>query len=296
MILATVYAEPGKGAIHGAKDLRHGDVYLRLGLKALGYVPDNATAEDLQSDFLHTNAIDYHPGLDQIALSVPNMGEIWILDHSTTTEQARGSSGGRYGHGGDLIYRWGNPATYGRGGVEEQQLFTQHDVRWIPDGMEAAGNLTVFNNGGERGWSSVMEIATPGNGDGNYPLADGEPWGPEEATWIYEAEERESFNAPFISGAVRLANGNTLICSGPQGRFFEVTPDGEIVWEYLGPYHGNVPGWRPPGTERLPYASFRANPIASDHPWLSGRDLTPLDPQPEEFVPPEGGPPAAPEE
>ena len=88
-----------------------------------------------------------------------------------------------------------------------------------------------------------MEISTPGNGDGNYPLADGEPRGPEEATWIYEAEERESFNAPFISGAVRLENGNTLTCSGPQGRFFEVTPDGEIVWEYLSPYHGNVPGW-----------------------------------------------------
>ena len=183
-----------------------------------------------------------------------------------------------------------------RGGVEEQQLFTQHDVRWIPDGMEGAGNLTVFNNGGERGWSSVMEISTPGNGDGNYPLADGEAWGPEEATWIYEAEAPESFNAPFISGAMRLEGGNTLICSGPQGRFFEITPDGEIVWEYLGPYHGNVPGWQPPGTERLPYASFRANPIASDHLGLFGRDLTPLDPQPEEFVPPEGGPPAAPEE
>ena len=141
-----------------------------------------------------------------------------------------------------------------------------------------------------------MEISTPGNGDGNYPLADGEPRGAEEATWIYEAEERESFNAPFISGAVRLENDNTLTCSGPQGRFFEVTPDGEIVWEYLSPYHGNVPGWQPPGTEQLPYASFRANPVASNHPGLAGRDVTPLDPQPEEFVPAEGGPPARPEE
>ena len=168
------------------------------------------------------------------------MGEIWILDHSTTT--ARGSSGGRYGHGGDLLYRWGNPVTYGRGEENDKQLFALHHVLWIPEGMEGAGNLTVFNNGGERGWSSVMEISPPGNGDGTYPLADGEPWGPEEAAWIYEADERESFNAPFISGAVRLENGNTLICSEPQGRFFEVTTEGEIVWEYLGPYHGNVPG------------------------------------------------------
>ena len=49
-------------------------------LKALSYMPDNATAEDVQSDFLHTKAIDYHPGLDQIALSVPQMGEAGPLE------------------------------------------------------------------------------------------------------------------------------------------------------------------------------------------------------------------------
>ncbi len=66
-------------------------------LKALGYIPDNATEEDVQSDFLHMNAVDYHPGLDQIAGSVPELGEIWIIDHSTTTEEARSSEGGRQG-------------------------------------------------------------------------------------------------------------------------------------------------------------------------------------------------------
>ena len=56
-------------------------------LKALGYVPNDATTEDIQSDFLHMNAIDYHPGLDQIVLSVPEISEVWILDHSTSSEE-----------------------------------------------------------------------------------------------------------------------------------------------------------------------------------------------------------------
>ena len=88
-------------------------------LKALGYVPDDAKPEDLRSDFLHVNAVAYHPRLDQIALSVPMLGEIWIIDHGTTTEEAE-AAGGRPA-GGDLLYRWGNPAAYGRGGDGERR-------------------------------------------------------------------------------------------------------------------------------------------------------------------------------
>ena len=39
----SIFAEPGKGAIHGAKDLRHGDVYLRLGLIAEAPAQDGVT-------------------------------------------------------------------------------------------------------------------------------------------------------------------------------------------------------------------------------------------------------------
>ena len=130
-------------------------------LKALGYVPEEAGEEDLRADFLHANSIDYHAGLDQIVLSVPTLGEIWILDHSTTTEEAAGSSGGRSGKGGDILYRWGNPATYGRGDDSRPQLFFQHDVRWIPAGWKRASNLTIFNNGRDRpagAFSSVDEV------------------------------------------------------------------------------------------------------------------------------------------
>jgi len=258
-------------------------------LKALGYVPDNAGSDDIQSDFLHMNGIDYHPRLDQIAVSLPEIGEVWILDHSTTTEEARGSTGGRYGQGGELLYRWGNPKVYGRGTVADQQLFYQHNVLWIPDGWNNAGHLTVFNNGGGRpdgDWSSVVEIAPPVDDGGNYPLKDGEGFGPTAPVWTYQAADRHSFFAPFVSGAQRLANGNTFVCAGPHGRYFEVSPEGAIVWEYRNPFHGEVAGWQPPGTEQFPYASFRATKIPPDHPGLAGRALTPLDPQPPLYVPP----------
>jgi hypothetical protein len=258
-------------------------------LKALGYVPDNASQEDIQSDFLHMNAIDYHPGFDQIAVSVPNVSEIWILDHSTTTEEARGSSGGRSGLGGDFLYRWGNPAAYGRGSKADQQLFSQHHVLWIPAGWKNAGNLTVFNNGSGRPdgeWSSVVELTPPVDDKGHYSLGESEPFGPRAPVWTYQAPDRTSFFAPFISGAHRLENGNTFICAGPHGRYFEVEPAGKIVWEYRNPYHGKVAGWNPPGIEQLPYASFRAIKIPPDHPGLRGRALSPLDPQPAPYVPP----------
>ena len=112
-------------------------------LQALGYVDPEATPEDLRSDFLHTNAIDYNARLDQIALSVPTLAEVWIIDHGISTQEASGPKGG-------LLYRWGNPAVYRRGPEDNVRLFYQHDVRWIPDGWQGAGNLTVFNNGRER--------------------------------------------------------------------------------------------------------------------------------------------------
>lgn len=262
-------------------------------LKAIGYVPDNATQEDIQSDFLHMNAVDYHPRFDQIAVSLPEISEIWILDHSTTTEEARGSSGGRYGKGGDILYRWGNPRVYGRGTKADQQLFYQHHVLWIPEGWSNAGHLTLFNNGGGRpdgDWSSVVELVPPVDDSGRYALPERGPFGPAAPYWTYHAADRGSFFAPFVSSAERLENGNTFVNEGPQGHYFEVTPDGKIVWEYRNPFHGEVPGWQPPGTEQLPYATFRAIKIPPDHPGLAGRKLVPLDPQPQVFVPPPPAP------
>ncbi|MCB9913736.1 MAG: aryl-sulfate sulfotransferase [Planctomycetes bacterium] len=186
-------------------------------------------------DFCHTNGIDYDAELDQILLSVRHLSEVWVIDHSTTTAEAASHRGGRSGKGGDLLWRWGNPQNYGRGLAEHRQLFEQHDARWIPAGYPGAGHITIFNNGANRpegSWSSVLEVAPPVDAQGRYAMDAGEPFGPRRPTWEYAAPERESFFSGFISGAERQPNGNTLICSGSDGRVFEVTPQGALVWEW----------------------------------------------------------------
>ncbi len=246
-------------------------------LKSLGYIAGGDALADLEPDFVHVNSIAYNPRLDQIALSAFGYREIWIIDHGATTQEAAGHSGGRAGRGGDLLYRWGNPHAYGRGRIEDQRLFGQHDGRWIPDGYPGAGHLMIFNNGlGREGrWSSVIELVPP-LVDAHYRSESDGRFGPNEPIWEYTAADKRSFYADFISGAHRLANGNTFITSGPEGRFFEVTSRGEVVWEYVNPYSGRAPN--PAGDP--PYSVFRATLIPASHPALEGRDLKPLDPQP----------------
>jgi len=46
------------------------------------------------ADWNHLNSIDYNEEFDQILLSSHNQNEIWVIDHSTTTEEAAGHTGG----------------------------------------------------------------------------------------------------------------------------------------------------------------------------------------------------------
>jgi len=181
-------------------------------------------------DWLHTNSIDYNEEFDQLLISAHNFNEIWVIDHSTTTAEAAGHTGGNSGKGGDLLYRWGNPAAFKRGTSSDKKLFFQHDATWIKPGYPGEGNILVFNNGGTRHYSTVDEITPPVNEYGQYYLASGSAYGPSDLTWTYSPQP--SFFASHISGAQRLPDGNTLICNGETGKVFEVTPQGTTVWQY----------------------------------------------------------------
>jgi hypothetical protein len=213
------------------------------------------------ADWNHINAVDYNVDLDQIVLSVHGFSEIWVIDHSTTTSQAASHSGGNSGKGGDLLYRWGSPRTYDSGSTGDQQLFVQHDAEWIEAGLPGEGNILIFNNGqgrSEGNYSSVDEIVPPINSDGSYALAVGAAYGPDASVWCYTATPLTDFYAQNISGAQRLPNGNTLICQGPDGLFFEVTASGDKVWEY--DYAGAV---------------FRVERYSPDYAGFVGTDLEP---------------------
>ena len=96
---------------------------------------------------------------------------------------------------------------------------------------------------------------------------EGRPFGPEQSGWQYQAEDPEDFYSSFISGVQRLPNGNTLICSGVQGRVFEVDLNGETVWDWHSPY-GPDPDDEDPDLEEFPTALFRATRYAPDYPGI----------------------------
>ncbi|MCP4353586.1 MAG: hypothetical protein GY795_49690 [Desulfobacterales bacterium] len=186
------------------------------------------------SDWTRFNSIDYREDFDQILISANGFNEVWMIDHSATTQEAAGHTGGKSGKGGDLLYRWGNPAAYGATGT--QQLYKQNDASWIAPDCPGAYNILVFNNG--ETYSSVMEIVPPADSSGNYQL-NGSSYGPASPAWIYTASNPTDFFAPFGSGAQRLPNGNTLICDGPMGIFFEVTPEKKTAWKFVNPVTKN---------------------------------------------------------
>jgi Arylsulfotransferase (ASST) len=220
-------------------------------LRSIGYVgAPGRKPQAAQPDWLHINSVAYNSDLDQIMLSAFEFSEIWIIDHGTTTAEAAGHEGGKYGKGGDLLYRWGNPRACRAGAVKDQKLFGQHNAHWIPKGLPGEGHVLVFNNGLKRiggAYSTVDEIVLPVDDKGRYEYTSGKAFGPEKAVWSYTAPKRIDFYAPFISGAQRLPNGDTLICSGTNGTVFEVTPMNEIVWKYVNPEKSNSPFAGPPG-------------------------------------------------
>ncbi len=224
-----------------------------------------------QADWNHVNAISYNAELDQIAISAHRFDEIWIIDHSTTSEEASGHTGGNAGRGGDLLYRWGNPVAYDRGTAVDQTLYNQHDVRWLPEGHSFGGQMMVYNNQKFGNQSGVDIWEPPLNADGTYNLENGEAYGPGDLSWTYTNPDLFS---PRISGAQPLSNNNILICEGNSGAFTEVTLAGEMVWRYINPV-SRVNGITSQGSEVSGNDTFRATRYGTDYGAFEGRDLTP---------------------
>ena len=237
-----------------------------------------------RANWLHTNSIDYNAELDQIMIGSPRSHEIYVIDHSTTTEEAAGHTGGIYGKGGDFLYRWGNPRAYDRGGPQDQMFFGGHHDTWIDPGLPGEGHVLFYNNRAGGNYSRVDEFVSPVDGSGFYPMPIGQHWGPDELEWSYVHTPPEEFFSGGLSGAQRLPNGNTLICegrgattAGEAANFFEVTDAGDIVWRYVNPV-GNAGPIMQGGLPTSDFNSFRVQRYPLDYPGFDGQDLTPGDP------------------
>lgn len=252
---------------------KHGDI-TNPGLININY----STRGFMDSDWLHFNSIDYNPELDQIVISNHNFSELWVIDHSTTTEEARTNKGGKYGKGDNILYRWGNPEAYGHGTNEDQKLFLQHDPHWIGQGLKDEGKIMIFNNqaGTPEGkeYSSVIIIEPPMDDNNNYIYDNGKAFGPEEALWKYEDEPKTDFYSMAVSGAQRLSNGNTLICAGWVGSAFEIDENKNKVWKYVNPI--NIDGKIGEQGQILNFNQiFRAERFSPNFAGFAGKDLTP---------------------
>jgi hypothetical protein len=178
-------------------------------------------------DWMHVNGISYDAEKDLIVFSSHNLDELYVIDHSTTTQQAASHSGGNYGKGGDLLYRWGKPSNYDAPG---SQIFNVvHSAVWIPDSLPGGGNIMAFNNREGQGTSMVVEIIPPTDTTGNFIWSSGTAFGPASPNWSYTAS---GFYSNHLGGCHRLPNGNTFICEATSGYLFEVDASGNTVWSY----------------------------------------------------------------
>ncbi len=150
---------------------------------------------------------------------------------------------------GDIKWRWG-----------QDEISFPHNPSMLDN-----GNVLVLDNGRYHlnlwppDYSRVIEVNPSTN----------------EIEWEYREDNPVDFYTTFIGGCQRLPNGNTLVCEGAMGRFFEVTPRGEIVWEYVVPFYaarrvgaiGDI-------AYGLTNATYRCTRYGPDYPGLQGKKLT----------------------
>jgi len=181
---------------------------------------------------------------------------------------------------GDIVWRVGPHYSPSKPEHKLGQIIGPHMTHMIPKGLPGAGNILVFDNGGRAGYGSLL----PGL-PGHYPSTWSDysrviEFNPKtlKIVWQYKCPQpryddegnllERKFYSRLISGAQRLKNGNTLITEGSNGRVFEVTRKGKIVWEYISPYDDQLAG--PPGLgKNAVYRAYRV-PANWVEPYLDG--------------------------
>jgi len=243
-----------------------------------GVVEDHPELIDLNydngyvGDWTHVNAVDYNTDLDQIIVTSRHLGELYIIDHSTTTNEAAGHTRGNSNLGGDLLWRWGNPQVYRQN--EDQKLFMPHDGKWVEPGYEDEGKISVFNNrSDETNTFSSIHLMTPEIVDGVYLKTDN-AFSPVDYEWTWYGS---IIGNPVFetnkSGAHSLPNGNFMICQSSLGQYSEITKNGLCLLTYRNPTGTVI--YDQFSNDVTTNSIFRAEKYPSNFSGFDGKDLTP---------------------
>ena len=241
-----------------------------------GKIDINYDENNGNPDWLHFNALDYNPVLDQILISSPYFNEVWIIDHSTTTEEAATNLGGNSGLGGQLIYRWGNDKAFVDSGGNSQQLFFQHNPNWADPqatvGDDNFGRIIVYNNQVSATSSAVTFIDPVFNLQTNNYELNGDIYLPNEPSRTITLNGISS--SSIISSAQLLPNDNVLAMSGLFGFAFEFDPNDNVIWQYIIPIANGRRASQGDILSQGDNFTFRFERYAADYPAFEGRDLS----------------------
>ncbi len=177
-------------------------------------------------DWFHVNGVDYNETLDQLVFTSRYASELFIIDHSTTTAEAAGHTGGNSGKGGDFLYRWGNPSNYGSSAAQTVPAAV-HDPRWIEeDGRPLGGYIQFFNNSAASGGGSTVDAILAPEAGYLYTFG-GSSYAP--ASYDFRHTCLASNSGQGASNT--MSNGNTFV-NVSQNYMYEVDQSGTVVWQY----------------------------------------------------------------
>lgn len=238
---------------HHDKNTRHfGDPKDHTGRIDINW-PELDTVQFNANQLLHLNSVSYNAEEDLILISSAIFAEIWLIDHSTTTDEAAGSKGGKHGKGGDILWRYGNPQTQNNGGPKDQILYWQHDAHFLYDDVPHKGDILVFNNGMRRdaegnadyrqicmglisgAYSDIYELKLPRDENGTLALDKASPKtaaNTTEIVWSFNQNAEVDIYSPFMSGARRMPNGNTVMMQACDKRIVEIDASGRVVLDF----------------------------------------------------------------
>ena len=234
-----------------------------------------------KTDWLHSNSIDYNPILDQVMISSKHFNEFWIIDRSTTLAEAGGTSGGNSNQGGDLLFRWGNPKAYQAGETSDRQLFSQHDVQWIdendinPD-YDFFGKIALYNNHIATGLSLGQILESEFDTTTFSYLKSNGTFLPDNFSAEFSHPDTTRNYSTAASSIQIIGDGSVIMCAGRQGRTFELTPDGQVAWEYITPLKLGNP--IPQGTNLAlsENFTFQSQRYLESYPAFVGKILEPI--------------------